>query len=71
MINSSILRNKIEQSGVKYKYLAEQLNISSYGLQLKIDGKNEFLVSEVAMLCNLLSLTRKEREDIFFNNRVD
>lgn len=66
-----MLRDKIEQSGLKYKYLAEQLDISSYGLQLKIDGKNEFLVKEAVKLCNLLNLTNKEREDIFFNDYGD
>ena len=71
MINSNMLRDKIEQSGLKYKYLAEQLDISSYGLQLKIDGKNEFLVKEAVKLCNLLNLTNKEREDIFFNDYGD
>ena len=71
MINSNKLRDKIEQSGLKYKYLAEQLDISSYGLQLKIDGKNEFLVKEAVELCNLLNLTNKEREDIFFNDYGD
>jgi len=68
LINSNALRDKIETSGLKYKYLAEQLDISSYGLQLKIDGKNEFLVKEAVKLCNLLNLTNKEREDIFFND---
>lgn len=71
MINSNALRDKIETSGIKYKYLAEQLDISSYGLQLKIDGKNEFLVKEAVKLCNLLNLTNKEREDIFFNDYGD
>ncbi|MBF1359130.1 MAG: toxin-antitoxin system, antitoxin component, Xre family protein [Mogibacterium diversum] len=71
MINSNALRDKIETSGLKYKYLAEQLDISSYGLQLKIDGKNEFLVKEAVKLCNLLNLTNKEREDIFFNDYGD
>lgn len=71
MINSNALRDKIETSGLKYKYLAEQLDISSYGLQLKIDGKNEFLVKEAVTLCNLLNLTNKEREDIFFNDYGD
>lgn len=71
MINSNVLRDKIETSGLKYKYLAEQLDISSYGLQLKIDGKNEFLVKEAVKLCNLLNLTNKEREDIFFNDYGD
>ena len=68
MIKSNTLRDKIEQSGLKYKYIAEQLDISSYGLQLKIDGKNEFLVKEAVQLCNLLNLTNKEREDIFFTD---
>jgi hypothetical protein len=71
LINSNALRDKIETSGLKYKYLAEQLDISSYGLQLKIDGKNEFLVKEAVKLCNLLNLTNKEREDIFFNDYGD
>lgn len=48
------------------KYLAQKLDLSEYGFVLKIDGKNEFKVSEIKRLVAILNLSAKEKDQIFF-----
>ena len=67
MVNTKLLRAKIAESGLKYVYIADKLGLSRYGLQLKIDGKNDFFTEEVNDLCDLLGVTSlSEKEEIFF-----
>ena len=67
MTNSKLLREIIDEKGYKLKYIAEKLGLSPYGLQLKIDNKQEFKTSEVLALCELLQIeSLKEKEEIFF-----
>lgn len=66
MTDTKELRNRIEASGLKYKYIAQKLGISAYALQLKIDNDSEFKVSEVDALATLLGLTLLEKDAIFF-----
>lgn len=66
MINTELLRQKIDESGYRFSWIAKQLNLSPYGLRKKVDGENEFKVSEVSRICKLLNISDKERESIFF-----
>lgn len=67
MTNTEILRNLIAEKGLKLKFVANYLGLSSYGLQLKLENKQEFKTSEVSALCELLNIkSLKEKEDIFF-----
>lgn len=66
MIDTILLRTKIKESGFKMKYLAQKLDLSEYGFVLKIDGKNEFKVSEIKRLVAILNLSAKEKDQIFF-----
>lgn len=72
MTNSKRLRELIEKRGLKLKYVAEYLGLSSYGLSLKIDNKQEFKTSEVAALCELLKIkSLEQKEAIFFSFQDD
>lgn len=72
MTNSKKLRDLIERRGLKLKYVAERLGLSSYGLSLKIDNKQEFKTSEVAALCDLLGIeSLEQKEAIFFSFKDD
>lgn len=72
MTNSKALLELISNKGLKLKFVAEYLGLSSYGLTLKINNKNEFKTSEVATLCELLGITSlKEKEEIFFAQKDD
>lgn len=72
MTNTQRLIELINEKGLKMKYVAEYLGLSSYGLSLKINNKNEFKTSEISALCDLLKITSlKEKEQIFFAQKDD
>lgn len=65
-MNTSMLLDKIESSGISKSEIAETLGITRQGLYNKLCGKKEFKASEVRKLSELLDLTSAEREQIFF-----
>ena len=69
MTDTSALRNRIQDNGLKYYYVARILGITPYGLQKKIENVTEFKANEIEMLSNLLHLTTVERMAIFFCRR--
>jgi len=71
MTNDYLLKEKNKSSGYRFGYLANQLNLSRTGLYNKINGKTEFLASEIQSLSDILNLDINERENIFFNKQVD
>lgn len=66
MVDTAMLRERIEQSGLKLKYLAEALGITPQGLHKKLSNNSEFKASEIAALAELLGLSMRERDLIFF-----
>lgn len=66
MTDTKALRDKIKRTGFKYTYLAEKLGITIYSLQNKIDNDAEFKVSEIDILSELLGLSLKSKDNIFF-----
>jgi hypothetical protein len=71
MTDSKILREKINECGYKLKYIASILGISHQGLINKLNNESEFKASEIQTLTNLLKLTTREKEKIFFAKKVD
>lgn len=72
MTNTKLLNEKILESGLKKKFIAEKLGLSTYGLQRKIENRSEFKASEISILCDLLDIrTAAEKERIFFASKVD
>ena len=70
MVNTLLLDTKIEQSGLKLGFIVESLGLSRAGFNKKRKGKTPFRVSEIYVLCDLLKLSRKERDQIFFPETV-
>lgn len=66
MTNTALLEAKIEASGLKKNYIADQLGITYQGFYLKLVGKNEFIASEIQKLTKLLDIPDKEIKPIFF-----
>lgn len=64
-INTPLLQQKIKDSGLKVGFIAEKLGRSRKALNDKIQGKTEFLPSEIRIICELLQLTDEERRLIF------
>lgn len=71
-MDSEALRKLIESKGLKMKFVADYLGLSAYGLQLKVDNRQEFKTSEVAALCELLEINSlMTKEEIFFAKKDD
>lgn len=71
MTDTSLLKEKIDNSGKTITFLASTLNLSNQGFYNKLNGKTEFYSSEISKLSDELNLTKKERENIFFSKKVD
>lgn len=64
-VNTKLLQQKIKDSGLKMGFIAEKLGRSRQALSDKIQGKTEFLPSEIRILCELLHLSDDDRRLIF------
>lgn len=72
MTNTELLKTLISKKGLKMKFVAEYLGLSAYGFQLKVENKQEFKISEVSALCDLLEIeSLEDKEVIFFTTKDD
>lgn len=72
MVDTKKIRDIINKKGLKYSYIAKELGLTTYGLQLKIDGKTEFKASEILEFSKILGIQDlKYRETIFFAHDVE
>lgn len=68
MINTELLKQKIEDSGYRFSWIAKQLTLSPYGLRKKVNGENKFYIGEMKKICEILKINEKEKKKIFFKN---
>ena len=67
MTNTTLLEEKINDSGLKKSYIAKKIGITAFSLAKKIRNENEFKASEINGLCALLKIdSAEEKERIFF-----
>lgn len=71
MTNVEMLRNKMDESGMTVVAISEKSGILRETLYNRMAGKSEFKASEIQALTQVLRLTRKERDDIFFGKNVN
>ena len=72
MTDTVRLREIILNSGLKYKYIAERMGLTRYGLMKKINNQYDFKSSEIAMLCDILHIeSLEDKEEIFFAHKVE
>ena len=72
MTNTKLLREKIESSGLKMKFIAGFVGLSRSGLNNKINNLRPFNQYEIEKMCVVLRITStKEKEAIFFAKCVD
>lgn len=72
MVDTQLLDEKIEASGLKIGYVVEKLGISRNGFNRKRKGNIPFRGAEVYVLCDLLGIRDDaEKQRIFFANEVD
>ena len=68
MTDFVLLNEKIKESGMTIKAIAEKSNIVRETLYNRLNGKGEFTASEIVALTKTLHLNKAERETIFFSN---
>ena len=66
MTNVELLRSIMDESGMTVVAIAEKSGILRETLYNRMAGKGEVKASEIQALTQVLRLTRKERDDIFF-----
>lgn len=71
MINTKMLRDKINDAGYKLQFVAEKCGLTYFGFMKKVNNETEFKASEIMILKVLLNLTDKEVNQIFFALEVD
>ena len=57
MVDTALLEEKIEQSGLKVSFIVDALGISSQAFYKKKDNKTPFRKSEIYVICDLLKIT--------------
>lgn len=70
MVDTELLRKKIDESGLKMHFIAEKCGLSYQGLSNKINNVRAFKTSEAGILKELLRLSSEEFDSIFFANTV-
>ena len=71
MTNTETLKVKIKEKGLKKGFIAKELNLSYAWLKKRLDGKKDFTVNEMQILCRLLDLNAEEKKVIFFAEDVE
>ena len=66
MFNQKLLKAKIIAHGLTRAEMAKKIGISLTTLNYKLNGRQEFKLSEVKKICTILNLNKTEREKIFF-----
>ena len=66
MTNTGLLRDIIRASGLKQGFIAEQIGISRQSFYRFLHGEMELRQSQIAALCEILSLSKADKERIFF-----
>ena len=67
MPNVDKLREKMDTSGMTVVAIAEKVGVTRETLYNRLAGKGDFRASEIAALTKTLHLTKKERDEIFFD----
>lgn len=70
MANMNLLRDKIDNSGISISHIARQMGVARETIYNKLNS-GDFKVSEAVTLANILKLSKKEIEQIFFTTNSD
>lgn len=70
-MNHALLRDTIQDRGIKVSVLADKIGISRQSLHMKLNGERTFDQGEIMAIKVNLRLSDEEFMTIFFNDRVD
>lgn len=71
MTDFVLLEKVIKDSGMPMTTIAERSGIKRETLYNRLKGIGEFTASEIVALAETFRLTKKERDNIFFANKVE
>lgn len=71
MPNVILLKEKIKESGMTVKAIAEKSGILRETLYNRLKGNGEFTASEIVSLTKVLNLSISERDKIFLNEKLN
>lgn len=71
MTDFALLKEKIKETGMTMKAIAEKTGILRETLYNRLNGKGEFSASEIIALSKVLSLSNEIRDEIFFGEKVE
>lgn len=69
-MNVNELRAEIARKGIQHNELADYIGISATAFSKKINGKNEFKLSEITKIAKMLDITPERRNEIFFTDEA-
>ena len=70
MVNTNLLKGAIASAGHTQRSLAPIVKMSENSLNAKINGRNDFNLSEVIALCEALSITEPAKKvEIFLSKK--
>ena len=67
MTDTKKLLEVIQNSGLKKSFIASKLGLTGAGFSLKVNNESDFRQSEIKKLCDLLNISSKQRDEIFFS----
>ena len=70
-MNNGLLKEVIQDRGVKVSVLADKIGISRQSLHMKLNGERSFDQGEIMAIKTTLRLSDEEFMEIFFSDSVD
>lgn len=70
MVNTELLRKKIEEAGTSVSGVAAKMGIDRATLYRRISDAQAFTIGEAIRIANILNLTHDEATLIFFGEEV-
>ncbi len=71
MTNSKMLSDVISDTGITITAISRRIGITREGFYKKLNNETEFKASEISAIQQILHLTNKKRDEIFFANEVE
>lgn len=67
MVNTRLLRGKIEEKGMNISEVAAKMGVDKATLYRRIQNSETFTIGEVGKITEILRLTNEEAVSIFFS----
>ncbi len=69
MVDTEMLKALIEERGITQRFLARKMGVSDKKIHDLLNG-GQWQLKHVVAFCNAMSLNKKQRDDLFFTQKV-